>query len=169
MNSIKQNTTTTIRRLALITTLAVGMLAALPRLTANAGQAFAQTTSTREPVLISSSEFIPSTFGFHRAKLYTVPAHKRLIIEFVSVRDTGVSKGGKLNASISFNPDTPAEKNYPIPLERVTFSTKDQFQTHRQVRFHANPGQDVFVYFMIDSNLSESVELALSGYLEDVP
>lgn len=145
MNIINQTAMTTIRRLFITAALAAVMLAAFPVLVPNAGQAFAQAPQAGEPVQVGAYVTIPSLQEQRVADLYTVPANKRLVVEFYSASFV-LPKEQRRSTFLRLTWGASSPSNlFNIALERnpATFGFSeppgvDVYIANRLVRFYVN-------------------------------
>ncbi len=184
MNTINQNITTSIKHLFIIAAMAIAMLAALPMLALNTGQAFAQTPQTGEPVQFGIYMTIPQGQTQGIANLYTVPANKRLIVEFCSAQLAVPAQqrrtflqlqwGDVFADSILYGPSSRFDIALNNDLPR-SGSSADYYTANNMVRFFVNAGQRLRVFVQRRPNdlgypmNGVTVEVFVSGYLVDVP
>ena len=109
-------------------------------------------------------------------QMYTVPAGKRLVIEFVSVRTFVLPPGQKLFVEVGVSD---GQTTYDINLAPTLVGTftvgtggnqGDRSAISQQTRFYANAGETVRAFAQKNDDLGAGqATITVMGYLVDVP
>jgi hypothetical protein len=116
---------------------------------------------------------------FARGGSFTVPAGKRLVIEFASANIAVVQDLKVMNVTITNKLSTSASAqihflvaNFAGTANNVQgFGVSDRFSASQQMRVYAGPGTEVTTGFDLSTNTGTVVfsTVTISGYLETVP
>ena len=103
--------------------------------------------------------------------VYTVPAGKRLVVEYASI--TATIPPGKVARWRLFTNNAGqqgAELNFPLTQPPAIFGALSQSTAGQQVRLYAEAGSDVRMNGTTSDNATPSTYIfSISGYLVDVP
>jgi len=105
------------------------------------------------------------------ATVFTVPAGKRLVIEYASIEaNIPLGKMARWQLLTNSSGIQNAEFNFPLTQPAVVFGAITQVTAGQQVRFYAEAGDAVRMGGATnDSAQPSNYNFAISGYLVDVP